>query len=535
MAYQRTLRRAFNVLLGSGAFFVLSGCAILNGFLDPTKVGQFPMEAQERGIRQILTPRETPPGLANATEPSPDDLVPRYEDYRLGAGDVVAYMINDFYGQGIPEQAAVEVSATGYIRLPHVGSVRAIDLTEQELEEELKIRLRQAELLSDPQVRVFVQSARNRVFTILGAVGQSGTYPLSFPDLRLLDAIGIARDIGATVKRLYIIRRASMASPPVEPSADVFEEPPASPEGLVIPPPMEDDEEFRPSLYAAAGYAQRQPPRSRQGRTTQQDEFDALLSDEPVQSTRPTMEDLDRILADEPEPMGQDEAEPFVFDPHTGELVPTEPQRETQPELESDALDELVLEPEEEPFDWDAVPEFELSQRVIEIDVRALRSGDPRQNVVVRNRDVIHVPVDTGIYYMMGEVNRPGVYAFGGRDITLKQALASAGGLGPLAWPQRCEIIRREPGTDKQLTIPVNLDAIFAGLEDDLYLRDDDIVNIGTHVVAPFLFVIRNSFRFTYGFGFVYDRNFADKDAYGAKINPQILEAQRQAQRGLPF
>jgi hypothetical protein len=53
--------------------------------------------------------------------------------------------------------------------------------------------------------------------------------------------------------------------------------------------------------------------------------------------------------------------------------------------------------------------------------------------------------------------------------------------------------------------------------------------------VAPFLFVIRNSFRFTYGFGFVYDRNFADKDSYSSKINPEVLEQQRRAQRGLPF
>jgi hypothetical protein len=79
------------------------------------------------------------------------------------------------------------------------------------------------------------------------------------------------------------------------------------------------------------------------------------------------------------------------------------------------------------------------------------------------------------------------------------------------------------------------MDAIFAGLEDDVLLRDDDIVNVGTHVIAPFLFVIRNSFRFTYGFGFVYDRNFADIDSYSNKINPQITEQSRRQSRGLPF
>jgi hypothetical protein len=193
------------------------------------------------------------------------------------------------------------------------------------------------------------------------------------------------------------------------------------------------------------------------------------------------------------------------------------------------------IEDVEAPFDWDDVPELGLEQRVIAVDLMALKAGDPRYNIVLRERDVVNIPVDTGVFYLMGEVNRPGVYAFGGREISVKQAMAIAGGFSALAWPQRAELIRREPGTDKQITRPVNLDAVFAGLEDDFYLRDDDILNVGTHVVAPFLFVIRNSFRFTYGFGFVYDRNFADVDAYNARANPETVQQLRRQQRGLPF
>ena len=68
-----------------------------------------------------------------------------------------------------------------------------------------------------------------------------------------------------------------------------------------------------------------------------------------------------------------------------------------------------------------------------------------------------------------------------------------------------------------------------------MLLRDEDIVNVGTHFVAPFLFIARNSFRFTYGFGFVYDRNFADKDAFYGKVNPQTLKIQEAQRLGLPF
>jgi hypothetical protein len=218
-------------------------------------------------------------------------------------------------------------------------------------------------------------------------------------------------------------------------------------------------------------------------------------------------------------------------------LEPEEAQEE-EPEGTEEAEDAPSPWQEEEleqPFDWAEIEEFELEQRVIAIPVRELKSGNPRYNIVVRGRDVINVPIDTGVFYLMGQLNRPGVYAFGGRDITVKQALATAGGFAQLAWPQRCEVIRREPGTDKQLTIPVNLDAIFAGLEDDFYLRDDDILNVGTHIAAPFLFVIRNSFRFTYGFGFVYDRNYGDVDSYNARPNPKAVELSRDLQRGLPF
>ncbi len=227
--------------------------------------------------------------------------------------------------------------------------------------------------------------------------------------------------------------------------------------------------------------------------------------------------------------------EPLVFfDPETGQMLEVE-QAPAEAEFEPRADADDSSEDYDEPFDWDDVEDLALEQRVIAIDLAELRAGNPRYNIVIRNRDVINVPIDTGVFYIMGEVLRPGVYAFGGREITIKQAMAICGGFSAMAWPQRCEVTRREPGTDKQIVKTVNLDAIFAGLEDDFYLRDDDEINVGTHIIAPFLFVIRNSFRFTYGFGFVYDRNFADKDSFGSRINPEIQRAQERSSRGLSF
>ena len=35
---------------------------------------------------------------------------------------------------------------------------------------------------------------------------------------------------------------------------------------------------------------------------------------------------------------------------------------------------------------------------------------------------------------------------------------------------------------------------------------------VGTNMFAPFIAAVRGAFRFTYGFGFLYDRNFASEE-----------------------
>ncbi len=493
------------------------GCAMLppNSFLDPTRVGMFPLEYHEGGIRRVLTPREGPAGLAaNATEPTPEDLVADYDEYRLGPTDNVGISIEDLLQQGFPWQAQLEVSPSGYVRIPLLGAIRVAGLTEVELEQELRDRLREAGILPNPLVQVVITVRRNRLFYITGAVQASGPYAISQPDLRLLDAIGIARDIGPDVKRLYVIRRAE-----AEPGS--AGETPAPARDLVLPPPTEDEVEFDNAFVALAGGM---PQQSRPQPEREALELEEIIAPRPAGQPAPDGSNPPPGSSDDTMP--EQSFPPLIFDPQTGE-----PQTAPAP-----AAPPPATPPDSSPFDWEAVDDYELSQRVIEIDVRALKAGDPRYNIVIRNRDYINVPVDTGVFYLMGEVNRPGVYTFNSREITIKQAVGGiGGGLSVLAWPQRCEIIRREAGTDRQITIPVDLDAVFAGLQDDILLKDDDIVNVGTHIVAPFLFIIRNSFRFTYGFGFVYDRNFADQDAYGSRQNPEIREQQRRQSLGLPF
>jgi len=152
--------------------------------------------------------------------------------------------------------------------------------------------------------------------------------------------------------------------------------------------------------------------------------------------------------------------------------------------------------------------------RLLKIPADKLMSGDQRYNIVIKPGDSIYVPVDViGEFCVMGNVNRQGYIPITGRPMTLKMAVAAAGGLGPLAMPKRCEVVRRI-GRKKEEVVMVDLDKIASGEQPDFFIKPNDLINVGTDATARWRAVLRNSFRATYGFGFIYDRNFADSDFY---------------------
>jgi len=190
--------------------------------------------------------------------------------------------------------------------------------------------------------------------------------------------------------------------------------------------------------------------------------------------------------------------------------VPVVPPKPTKP----------VIPPEEKipvELEWEAA----VQARVIKIPVAKLLAGDPRFNIVIKPGDTIHVPVDIiGEFAIMGNVNRSGYVNITGRPMTLKMAIAAAGGLGPLAWPKRCEVIRRI-GDNKEEIVMVDLDKIASGEQPDFFIKPNDLINVGTHTTSRWRAILRNAFRATYGFGFVYDRNFGDADFGKGFRSPQ--------------
>jgi protein involved in polysaccharide export with SLBB domain len=154
--------------------------------------------------------------------------------------------------------------------------------------------------------------------------------------------------------------------------------------------------------------------------------------------------------------------------------------------------------------------------RLLKIPADKLMSGDQRYNIVIKPGDSIYVPVDViGEFCVMGNVNRQGYIPITGRPMTLKMAIAAAGGLGPLAMPKRCEVTRRI-GRKKEEIVMVDLDKIASGAQPDFFIKPNDLINVGTDATARWRAVLRNAFRATYGFGFVYDRNFALDNYYSS-------------------
>jgi protein involved in polysaccharide export with SLBB domain len=175
---------------------------------------------------------------------------------------------------------------------------------------------------------------------------------------------------------------------------------------------------------------------------------------------------------------------------------------------------EMARPREQKKLPMDQEWEQAIQTRLIRVPADKLLAGDPRYNIIIKPGDTIHVPVDIiGEFAIMGNVNRSGYIDLTGRPMTLKMAIAAAGGLGPLASPKNVEVIRRL-GTAREEIVMVNLDRIASGEQPDFFIKPNDLINVGTDVTARKAFRNSTFQRAVCGFGFVYDRNFADID-YG--------------------
>ncbi len=496
----------------------------------------------------------------NAVRPSESDLVYQDTDYLIGVTDILDISILDLYAEGLETLLRREVTESGYIDLPQLQErIKAEGLTQYELTAQIKQAYIDNDILREPVVvSVTVVTRRQQTFSVTGACGRPGTYQFVRPDMRLWDALALAGGVTQpNIDYIYVIRQAP-PTPSSKADVEMSDHSSHPAEQVRLPnhrraqPKRRSDLEAIDDLMTGpgpkagetemvssfaetgdAGAVSIQPAPAAEtttqgdtngaeseGRWEYQDGKWVRVSDAPAPAVapaepvaEPAQDPMDEV-ADEPTiPAADDleDTEPEVVAPvdEAPEVAPAAPEMAAEPVVPAEPREPADAQDQADPFGWASMNGNDLV-RVIAINRDKLEQGGYRENVVIRENDVIYIPpLEVGEFYMYGEINRPGVYSLTGRQVTIKMALAAAGGLGPMAWPENSVLVRRV-GDDQEQMIPINAERIIRGEDPDMLLKPDDVIMVGTHASATFLAVLRNSFRMTYGFGFIYDRNFAD-------------------------
>lgn len=493
---------------------VLSGCGA-KSFFDQSELSR---NEGGRLVVPILTSidpiDEAETEFVGSQEVKPEDLKVVASDYVIGRNDLITVSVFDLVNGGIESVRTSRVSETGMLTLPGMPDpIKASGLTEAELQKSIVEAYRASGILQKAQVSVQVVEQRQRTFNITGAVARPGQYVILDTDFRLLNAIIQAGGETYPSDYLYVIRKAASEKPSTQPSTTQPEKRPTTVPTVDPLAPRSEAAGARPifameepSKSATSGDAPK-PVTTAPAATTPPDERRFIFLDgKPVLTDPKTGDPVQQPSLDMPHGS--------VTQPSNGAAntaVPTANPNtavggtSTAGPSTSGANDVIISQPA---FEFGSSIGQE-EQRVIRVPYKELRNGDLRYNIVVRPNDVIIIPLPTqGFYYMGGHFQAPGVFNLTGQHITLKQAVISARMLDGYAVPKKTDVIRRI-GADREVFVRMDLQRIFEGRQPDVFLKANDVVQVGTDWYPPFLAALRGAFRLTYGFGFLYDRNYA--------------------------
>ena len=513
------------VLILTVVFVFFAGC--YKDHLDPSQVGRFrPVPTVNVVLDTLGVAEESGPAYSKMEEPRPEDLLAYEGDYVFGSGDVVRISIFELRQENRNYNSELTITESGRISIPDVGVVQASGLTETQLEEEIK-QILSPDILINPSVTVSLFRSMSRVYSMLGdGIRQPSRYGIPRYDYRLMDALADAGSPSQlNVSYIYVTRKILDGEGLTElgESAAIDREIQLEPVEAT-PGRGRTDTDIDELLEIIAPYAGETSITSSDMLTDEElealaapEDFDVFGRREAAEPELDDLEDLEAEIAQtvpqeavkEPQPIyGETVADgsQVEWEFKDGKWVPIR----TDGPLEARTTPEPERQNPIEQFGWDEVSGAPRT-RLIKIPADKLLGGDPKYNIVIRPGDVINVPLDlVGSYYVMGNFNNQGEIRLPGSPVTLKMAVASAGGLNGLAWPKKCEITR-QLSDNKEETVMVDLEKIFKGSQPDFFIKQGDVINIGTHGTSRWLAVLRNAFRATYGFGFIYDRNFGDR------------------------
>lgn len=494
---RRSVVRIAGLALGALSAAGLVGCSNWDSYMNPSITGRWERTPTRVPILTHLAAIEDPEEQwVERSEITPEDLMAQADPYRVGAGDIVAMTIWDLVARNAAEQVVRQVDQNGYVEIPVLGRVFISGLTEAEVAAAISDRMRS--LVAEPLVSVVVEQRRQQLFHLMGSNG-SGAFPVPSADFRLLEALTLAGvGVPQYVDEIYVIRQIPL-------SDQTGRLGPESPDDVFRGTPPAQEPREGESLLDVID--QLSAPGALSGR----------MGGVVPALVQPAGEEPPIDLIDTPAPT-QPAAERQAGETPAVErsLEPRWRYRDGRWTREAvAAATRRPIERRQEGGPRDVRGEL-FTQRVIRVPTRPLAAGDARYNIVVRPGDLVHVPSsEIGMFYMDGQVVRPGVYALPQvGKMTLTRAVATAGGLGPVAVPERVDLTRMV-GPNEQATIMLDFRAIREGTQPDVYVRRDDVINVGTSFWATPLAVVRGGFRTSYGFGFLLDRNFGN-DIFGA-------------------
>ncbi|CAN5681653.1 hypothetical protein BH11PLA1_BH11PLA1_20510 [soil metagenome] len=579
--------RAALVAALAGTALVIGGCNV-ESYMDPSVVGRW----QDTPVKSPILDRiGSLEGAGNegveTSSVRPDDLIPNIEAYRSGPGDLIELTVEDFYRDGVPLKLEnIEVDPRGYIDLPQVGGVFVYGQTVDQMVASIRKSLSDAGVLKNATVNVIVRGRRKLTYNIIGEVNSPGTYNITKPDFRLMDALGAAGRFNQSTEFIYVIRLIPLSDKvtgqPEQPRASVtpgdapttvpqtgrpaLNEPVKKPTAIdVIDELSKPAQSPAPALFRSAQpQAVSQPSRpvqpsaplapSSSSRRPQVDLIDPIAGKQAAPSANVAPAGPGNPA--EPNAVtgtGQAPAATWQFvngqwvqsggtpaggapgttamgmSGMTNPMNPSAPMTRdangmapapmvaTIPPTTENGLGGMAptapttgpLAPMGAPGSKRDAGQDLVTQRVIEIPLKALLAGSASYNIIIRPGDYVRVPAQNeGVFYLAGQVARPGPYQLPlNGKMTLLRAVDAGGGFSSTAIPERIDLTRLV-GPDQQVTIKLNYRAISMGTHPDIVIRPDDRINVGTNFFAFPLAVLRNGLRASYGFGFILDRNF---------------------------
>lgn len=157
---------------------------------------------------QDLTDLDNFRGGRNPRELTFNRLPGASPDYQVGPGDELEITI-----VGVSQATQVKINGDGEVTIPLLGQMKLSGLTAEQVETAIGSQLKAKQLITNPQVLVYISSYQAKTVYALGEIDRPGEYAVSF-QITLMDLIFVAGGIDFTSGRYgYLHRRPADGAP----------------------------------------------------------------------------------------------------------------------------------------------------------------------------------------------------------------------------------------------------------------------------------------------------------------------------------